>query len=89
MISDVYRQLSKLIQSSIVIDHLNTQFEDQNVAVSYLYFNFKYEQEQSGSMMAAVLLKHLIMQIQGDLPKETEQLSGLTTVFDSRHSSGA
>jgi Cdc6-like AAA superfamily ATPase len=51
----------KTIITSVVVDHLNTKFENDNsVGIAYLYYNYRRQQEQKPVDLLASLLKQLI-----------------------------
>jgi len=45
---------------SIIINHLQTFFKDRNVAITYIYCNYKQQTEQSVFNLVASLLKQLV-----------------------------
>ncbi len=56
-----------------MVDHLQTLFKDQNVAVACVYFNYKERIEQTASDVIASLLKQLV-QIQSETSAEVRSL---------------
>jgi hypothetical protein len=51
----------KTIMTSVVVDHLNTKFgNDNNISIAYLYFNYKRQQEQKPEDLLVSLLKQLV-----------------------------
>lgn len=64
----------KTILTSIVIDHLDTAYgNDENVALAYIYFNFRRSHEQRMEDVLAGLLKQLV-QGQSSLPDPVKVL---------------
>jgi hypothetical protein len=64
----------KTIITSIVVEHLNTKFEnDASIGIAYLYCNFQRQQEQTPTNMLASLLKQLIQE-QHSVPESVKSL---------------
>lgn len=64
----------KTILTSIVVDHLTTQFSyNGSIGIAYVYCNFQRKEEQKIDNMLASLLKQLT-QSRSSLPKSIKQL---------------
>jgi Cdc6-like AAA superfamily ATPase len=64
----------KTIITSIIVEHLNTKFEnDASIGIAYLYCNFQRQQEQNPTDMLASLLKQLIQE-QHSVPESVKSL---------------
>lgn len=64
----------KTILTSVVIDELNTRFQnDKSIGVAYLYCNFRRQHEQRADELLASLLKQLI-QRQRSIPNSVQRL---------------
>ena len=64
----------KTIITSIVVEHLNTKFEnDASIGIAYLYCSFQRQQEQNPTDMLASLLKQLIQE-QHSVPESVKSL---------------
>jgi nucleoside-triphosphatase THEP1 len=64
----------KTILTSVVIDELNTRFQnDKSIGVAYLYCNFRRQHEQRAEELLASLLKQLI-QRQRSIPNSVQTL---------------
>lgn len=67
--------------ASLVVNYLETNFQDQGTAVTYLYCNYKEQASQTPSNLVSELLKHLL-QRQSSLPQ------GVCTLYAVHHSKG-
>jgi len=66
--------VGKTILTSVVIDHLTTQFSaDSKTVVAYIYFSFKNNNQQKLGDILAILLKQL-SQGQPSLPEDVQKL---------------
>ncbi|KFZ02648.1 hypothetical protein V500_00038 [Pseudogymnoascus sp. VKM F-4518 (FW-2643)] len=64
----------KTILTSVVVDELNTRFQDdKSIGVAYLYCNFRRQHEQRAEELLASLLKQLI-QRQRSIPSSVQAL---------------
>jgi len=64
----------KTIITSIVVEHLNTKFEnDASIGIAYLYCNFRQQQEQKPANLLASLLKQLVQE-QLSVPESVKSL---------------
>lgn len=64
----------KTILTSVVVDELNTRFQDdKSIGVAYLYCNFRRQHEQRAEELLASLLKQLI-QRQRSIPNSVQAL---------------
>jgi hypothetical protein len=66
-------RVCKLIVRSVVIDYLKNRFQKERVAVVYVYFDYKDQQNQKGATIIASLLKQLVCKLQ-NLPLQLETL---------------
>jgi len=64
----------KTIMTSIVVDHLNTKYgNDNSVGIAYLYCNYQRQQEQKPIDLLSSLLKQLV-QAQPSVPENVKSL---------------
>lgn len=64
----------KTMLSSIVVDHLETEFKNKaNMGIAYLYCNYRQQQQQKAKDLLSSLLKQL-SQGQGSVPAEVKNL---------------
>lgn len=64
----------KTIQTSVVVDHLQSSFqEDQKAGIAYFFFDYKRQDEQTINALLAHFLKQLAAS-QSSLPEEVHEL---------------
>lgn len=64
----------KTMISSIVIEHLQTKFENRaNIGIAYVYCNYRQQQQQKAEDLLSSLLKQLTQQ-KSSIPGEVERL---------------
>ncbi|KAH0527112.1 hypothetical protein TsFJ059_002145 [Trichoderma semiorbis] len=64
----------KTIQTSVVVDHLQSSFqEDQKAGIAYFFFDYKRQDEQTINALLALFLKQLAAS-QSSLPEEVHKL---------------
>lgn len=61
------------IQRSTAIDYLQTHFQNQNVAVAYIYFDYKDRENQTAIRVVSALLKQVVSQLE-TTPQQIQQL---------------
>ncbi len=68
------------VRRSIIVDHLQRSIQSSNVAVVYIYCNYK-EQDQTAANLVASVVQQLTQQ-QLDLPEE------ISAVYDHHNREG-